>query len=167
MDFSLTEDQLLFRKEIIRLIAEISMGAGTLAMIGGTVMSDSLGKGSRLSDGWPIHLTSVALFLRPARAARWPSGGGSDELFIKTLYKHVTISNLSQRCRPRPLPSPERVHNSQAASDAEAPQRIRPAPAHSTSKSRSRSASERVVSQPPPFLRKLLSNPARHSSSRA
>ncbi|HVQ51561.1 MAG TPA: ABC transporter permease, partial [Mycobacterium sp.] len=25
-----------FRKEIIRLIAEISMGAGTLAMIGGT-----------------------------------------------------------------------------------------------------------------------------------
>ena len=27
-----------FRKEIIRLIAEISMGAGTLAMIGGTVV---------------------------------------------------------------------------------------------------------------------------------
>ncbi|WP_448438037.1 ABC transporter permease, partial [Mycolicibacterium elephantis] len=26
-----------FRKEIVRLIAEISMGAGTLAMIGGTV----------------------------------------------------------------------------------------------------------------------------------
>jgi len=31
------------------------------AMIGGTVMSDSLGKGCRLSSGWPIHLTSVAL----------------------------------------------------------------------------------------------------------
>lgn len=31
------------------------------AMIGGTVMSDSLGKGSRLSGGWAIHLTSVAL----------------------------------------------------------------------------------------------------------
>jgi Mn2+/Fe2+ NRAMP family transporter len=30
-------------------------------MIGGTVMSDSLGKGSRLGKGWPIHLTSVAL----------------------------------------------------------------------------------------------------------
>ena len=27
-----------YRKEIIRLIAEISMGAGTLAMIGGTVV---------------------------------------------------------------------------------------------------------------------------------
>jgi phospholipid/cholesterol/gamma-HCH transport system permease protein len=27
-----------FRREIIRLIAEISMGAGTLAMIGGTVV---------------------------------------------------------------------------------------------------------------------------------
>ncbi len=31
------------------------------AMIGSTVMSDSLGKGSRLGKGWPIHLTSVAL----------------------------------------------------------------------------------------------------------
>jgi phospholipid/cholesterol/gamma-HCH transport system permease protein len=27
-----------YRKELVRLIAEISMGAGTLAMIGGTVV---------------------------------------------------------------------------------------------------------------------------------
>ncbi len=33
------------------------------SMIGGTVMSDSLGKGSRLSDGWPIHMTAVALLV--------------------------------------------------------------------------------------------------------
>ena len=31
------------------------------ALIGGTVMSDSLGKGSRLEDGWPLHLTTLAL----------------------------------------------------------------------------------------------------------
>lgn len=31
------------------------------AMIGGTVMSDSLGKGSKLASKWPIHLTTVAL----------------------------------------------------------------------------------------------------------
>lgn len=31
------------------------------ALIGGTVLSDTLGTGSRLSDRWPIHLTTVAL----------------------------------------------------------------------------------------------------------
>jgi len=33
------------------------------SMIGGTVMADSLGKGSRLSDAWPIHLTTLALLV--------------------------------------------------------------------------------------------------------
>ena len=33
------------------------------ALIGGTVMSDSLGKGSKLDDQWPLHLTSVALLV--------------------------------------------------------------------------------------------------------
>ncbi|NNE90453.1 MAG: hypothetical protein HKN23_02295 [Verrucomicrobiales bacterium] len=33
------------------------------AMIGGTVLSDSLGKGSKLSEKWPIHLTTVALIV--------------------------------------------------------------------------------------------------------
>ncbi|MEM6278045.1 MAG: divalent metal cation transporter [Verrucomicrobiota bacterium] len=31
------------------------------AMIGGTVMADSVGKGSRLSERWPLHLTTMAL----------------------------------------------------------------------------------------------------------
>lgn len=31
------------------------------SMIGGTVMADSIGKGSRLSQPWPLHLTTVAL----------------------------------------------------------------------------------------------------------
>lgn len=33
------------------------------ALIGGTIMSDSIGKGSKLSDGWPLHLTVVALLV--------------------------------------------------------------------------------------------------------
>ena len=31
------------------------------AMIGGTVMSDSMGQGSRLTDRWPLHMTTIAL----------------------------------------------------------------------------------------------------------
>jgi len=33
------------------------------ALIGGTVMSDAIGKGSRLQDKWPVHLTVVALLV--------------------------------------------------------------------------------------------------------
>ena len=33
------------------------------ALIGGTVMSDSIGKGASLHDKWPIHLTVVALLI--------------------------------------------------------------------------------------------------------
>lgn len=56
------------------------------AMIGGTVMSDSLGKGSRLSDGWPIHLTSVALFTGMAVAMFSLTQSGS----------HVTLITIAQ-----------------------------------------------------------------------
>ncbi|MCA9090140.1 MAG: divalent metal cation transporter [Planctomycetaceae bacterium] len=33
------------------------------ALIGGTVMSDSIGKGSHLRDRWPLHLTAIALLV--------------------------------------------------------------------------------------------------------
>ena len=33
------------------------------ALIGGTVMSDAIGKGSRLQDKWPVHMTVVALLV--------------------------------------------------------------------------------------------------------
>ena len=33
------------------------------AMIGGTVMSDAIGRGSRLTDRWPVHLTAIALLV--------------------------------------------------------------------------------------------------------
>jgi len=33
------------------------------ALIGGTVMSDAMGKGARLEDRWPVHMTAVALLI--------------------------------------------------------------------------------------------------------
>ncbi len=33
------------------------------ALIGGTVLSDSLGKGAKLRDQWPLHLTTLALLV--------------------------------------------------------------------------------------------------------
>lgn len=33
------------------------------AMIGGTIMSDAIGKGARLQDEWPIHMTAAALIV--------------------------------------------------------------------------------------------------------
>ena len=33
------------------------------AMIGGTVLSDSLGAGAKLQDRWPVHLTTLALLI--------------------------------------------------------------------------------------------------------
>lgn len=46
-----------YRREIIRLIAEISMGAGTLAMIGGTVVIVGfLTRGRRHAGGAGIQL---------------------------------------------------------------------------------------------------------------
>ncbi len=33
------------------------------ALIGGTILSDSIGRGSRLEDRWPLHLTTLALLV--------------------------------------------------------------------------------------------------------
>jgi len=38
------------------------------ALIGGTVLSDSLGKGARLEDKWPLHFTTTALLTGMAAA---------------------------------------------------------------------------------------------------
>ena len=59
-------------------------------MIGGTVMSDSLGKGSRLSDGWPIHLTSVALLTGMGVAMLSLSQSGSTVTLI-TIAQALTV----------------------------------------------------------------------------
>ena len=60
------------------------------AMIGGTVMSDSLGKGSRLSKGWPIHLTSVALLTGMGVAMLSLSQSGSTVTLI-TIAQALTV----------------------------------------------------------------------------
>lgn len=60
------------------------------AMIGGTVMSDSLGKGSRLSSGWPIHLTSVALLTGMGVAMLSLSQSGSTVTLI-TIAQALTV----------------------------------------------------------------------------
>ncbi|NLT71203.1 MAG: divalent metal cation transporter [Verrucomicrobiaceae bacterium] len=56
------------------------------AMIGGTVMSDAIRKGSRLSDGWPIHLTGVALL----------TGMGVAMLSLTQSGSHVTLITIAQ-----------------------------------------------------------------------
>lgn len=54
---------------VAKLIFSMGILAGALssflvnAMIGGTVMSDSVGLGSRLQDRWPIHFTVIALLV--------------------------------------------------------------------------------------------------------
>ncbi len=63
------------------------------AMIGGTVMSDSLGKGSRLSGGWPIHLTSVALLTGMGVAMVSLSQSGSTVTLITFAQALTVVGN--------------------------------------------------------------------------
>lgn len=63
------------------------------AMIGGTVMSDSLGKGSRLDRGWPIHLTSVALLTGMGVAMLSVSQSGSTVTLITFAQALTVVGN--------------------------------------------------------------------------
>ncbi len=63
------------------------------AMIGGTVMSDSLGKGSRLGDPWPIHLTAVALLIGMSVAIGSLAREGSTVHLI-TLAQALTVLGI-------------------------------------------------------------------------
>jgi len=63
------------------------------AMIGGTVMSDSLGKGSRLSGGWPIHLPSVALLTGMGVAMVSLSQSGSTVTLITFAQALTVVGN--------------------------------------------------------------------------
>lgn len=60
------------------------------AMIGGTVMSDSLGRGSRLGKGWPIHLTTVALLTGMGVAMLSLTQSGSTVTLI-TIAQALTV----------------------------------------------------------------------------
>ncbi|MGB7344593.1 MAG: divalent metal cation transporter [Pirellulaceae bacterium] len=63
------------------------------ALIGGTVMSDSLGKGSKLTDKWPLHLTTAALLVGMCVAIASMAGSGSTVHLI-TLAQALTVLGI-------------------------------------------------------------------------
>ncbi len=63
------------------------------ALIGGTVMSDSLGKGSKLEDRWPLHLTTAALLVGMAVAIASMAKEGSTVHLI-TLAQALTVIGI-------------------------------------------------------------------------
>ncbi|NND97847.1 MAG: hypothetical protein HKN47_11020 [Pirellulaceae bacterium] len=63
------------------------------ALIGGTVMADSLGKGSKLEDKWPLHLTTVALLVGMAVAIASMAKEGSTVHLI-TLAQALTVLGI-------------------------------------------------------------------------
>lgn len=65
------------------------------ALIGGTVMSDSIGTGARLKDKWPVHLTVVALLVGMTVAIAG----------LKNKESVVPLITLAQACTVIGLPA--------------------------------------------------------------
>lgn len=63
------------------------------ALVGGTVMSDSLGKGAKLSDGWPVHMTTLALLIGMTVASMSLAKEGSTVHLI-TLAQACTVIGI-------------------------------------------------------------------------
>jgi len=63
------------------------------ALIGGTVMSDSIGKGSSMQDKWPVHLTVIALLIGMAVAIASLAVEGSTVHLI-TLAQACTVLGI-------------------------------------------------------------------------
>lgn len=63
------------------------------ALIGGTIMSDSIGKGSKLADRWPLHLTVVALLVGMGVAITSLKFEGSTVLLI-TFAQALTVLGI-------------------------------------------------------------------------
>ena len=63
------------------------------ALIGGTIMSDSIGKGSKLQDKWPLHLTAVALLVGMTIAIASLYREGSTVLLI-TIAQALTVLGI-------------------------------------------------------------------------
>lgn len=82
-----------------RYVFAVGILAGALssflvnAMIGGTVMSDALGRGSRLTDRWPIHLTAIVLFVGMVVAITSLMKEGSTVLLI-TFAQALTVLGI-------------------------------------------------------------------------
>ena len=63
------------------------------ALIGGTVMSDSIGKGAKLQDRWPLHLTALALLVGMAVAIVSLAKEGSTVHLI-TIAQALTVLGI-------------------------------------------------------------------------
>jgi len=63
------------------------------AMIGGTVMSDALGKGSKLSDPWPVHFTAMGLLVGMLVALLSLAKEGSTVMLI-TFAQALTVLGI-------------------------------------------------------------------------
>lgn len=63
------------------------------ALIGGTVMSDSLGRGSRLDQPWPVHLTTACLLVGMGVAMMALARDGSVVLLI-TIAQALTVLGI-------------------------------------------------------------------------
>ena len=79
-----------------RIIFSLGILAGALSsflvnsMVGGTVLSDGLGKGSRLADKWPIHLTSLALVVGMVIAI-FSKMDGASTVHLITIAQALTV----------------------------------------------------------------------------
>ena len=60
------------------------------SMVGGTVLSDGLGKGSRLSEKWPIHMTSLALVVGMVIAI-FSKMDGDSTVHLITIAQALTV----------------------------------------------------------------------------
>lgn len=63
------------------------------ALVGGTVMSDAIGKGARLEDRWPVHMTAVALLIGMLVAIASLAKQGSTVHLI-TLAQALTVLGI-------------------------------------------------------------------------
>lgn len=88
------------------------------AMIGGTIMSDSLGWGSKLEDRWPLHLTTLGLLIGMSVALASLAKEGST-VYLIMLAQALTVLGLpalalsliylgtrSELQGPRKIPTP-------------------------------------------------------------
>jgi len=79
-----------------RIIFSLGILAGALSsflvnsMVGGTVLSDGLGKGSRLTDHWPVHWTSVALVVGMVIAI-FSKVDGASTVHLITIAQALTV----------------------------------------------------------------------------
>ncbi len=63
------------------------------AMVGGTVMADAIGKGDRLTDRWPVHMTTAALLVGMLVAIASLAKAGSTVHLI-TLAQALTVLGI-------------------------------------------------------------------------